>query len=317
MRIFRYITSDTVTTAIWMIGLFGGTLTFLRCLKTYPFYWYNDPLLWELPLVFYVLGLLIAVFFWKKLFYGESPFPGAKFLGIISWPLSLTAVCTSLFIFCNGYLDSSVINVSHYSVLQKHKYNNNYRLDMQLTQKPSVINAIEVDERTYLATHPGSRIAVNVKNGYFNIPWVANYKLEDHPSIPLNTEAWQSNNSTSGERQIKSIGSDQFKVHNVLEWFMIATIILFLAGVGGVDVWLIWRAARYIRVKYPDAWAALGIKSPYSFKFVQFSRYKNYLALKDPVLTNIFESKKRFDNITGILFIIILSLLLYLNKYYT
>lgn len=317
MRIFRSFTFGSVATTVWMIAFFGGLLGYLQGLKSYPPYWHNDPLVWELPLVCYVPGLLIAIFFRRKLFSDEPLSLGTKVLGVLILPFALTTVCTSMFIFFNGYLDSSAPNTIRYDVLQKHRYQNDHWLDMQSAQMPPVLNSMTIDEKIYLAVHRGSRVAVDVKDGYFNVPWIVSYRLENSSTSVLNAEVQKSGDVATTGGQKTPTGLEQFRVHNTLELLMVVTMAVFFIGVGSVDIWLQRRAAHYMQAKHPDAWAALGIKSLYTLKFTLFIRNKDYLALNDPNINRMFEFKTLFDNVTGFLFVAILFLLLFLNNHGT
>jgi hypothetical protein len=95
-----------------------------------------------------------------------------------------------------------------------------------------------------------------------------------------------------------------------LEWLSLATIVMYFVGVGGTDIWLIRRITQYIRDKHPEASTRLGA----SMRLIFFMRSTRSLGLHDPELDRMFDFKKRFDNVTGVLFIVILGALLLLHR---
>jgi hypothetical protein len=97
-----------------------------------------------------------------------------------------------------------------------------------------------------------------------------------------------------------------FIPHTGFERGIAATIVIFFVGVGGRDIWLTCRITKYIRDKHPDS--KLGV---INVRLAGFRRNtKNSLGLHDPELDRMFDSKKRFDNVTGVSFIVILGALL-------
>jgi hypothetical protein len=81
-------------------------------------------------------------------------------------------------------------------------------------------------------------------------------------------------------------------------------LLVYLVGVGGMDVKLIRRAAARLRANHPEAWERLGRKT-FSWQFLGFVQSRRYLQLQDPELTELFDFKRRFDSVTGILFIVL------------
>lgn len=304
---------DAAATAVWLVALFGGLLVFLQCLKIYRPYLNDDPLIWELPLACYLPGLVVTILFRKKLFLKEPLSAGLRVLGIMILPLAPAAAGVSLFFFLNGYLDTSTPHTVPYAVLYKHRYKNEFSLDVRSIQKPPFKNSIAVDEKTYDAARVGSRVAVAVKSGYFNTPWVVAYQLDDSSATDLNENAKNPGKVYTAGTRAPATAWETFRPKNTLEWLMAVTLGVFLIGVGGVDVWLLHRIARYMQAKHPVAWAALHTRSPYTLTFTSFIRSKDYLSLNDSNLTRMFEFKTRFDNRTGILFIAVMALLLYFN----
>ena len=100
-----------------------------------------------------------------------------------------------------------------------------------------------------------------------------------------------------------------FTIHNALEGLMVATMAAYFLCAGGVDTVLVRRAARYIQKQHPDAWRKLSVSSPYNLTFMMYVRNRNYLALRDPVLTAISDFKRRFDTYTGVAFIATIAVL--------
>ena len=97
---------------------------------------------------------------------------------------------------------------------------------------------------------------------------------------------------------------------NGLEWLSLATIVIFFVGVGGTDIWLIRRIMQYIRDKHPEVATRLGS----SMRLIFLMRSTRSLGLHDPELDRMFDFKKRFDNVTGVSFIVILGVLLLLHR---
>ena len=106
-----------------------------------------------------------------------------------------------------------------------------------------------------------------------------------------------------------------FAIHNTLERLMVITMAAYFFGVGGLDVLLGRRTARYIQEKHPDAWKALSIRSPYTLTYIMYVRNKGYLSLNDPELTRMFDSKRRFDTFTGVLFVALVGLLVFISRH--
>ena len=97
-----------------------------------------------------------------------------------------------------------------------------------------------------------------------------------------------------------------------LDWMALATIVIFFVGVGGADIWRIRRITKYIRDKHPDSAKKFGVVNVRLACFVRHTR--NSLGLHDPELDQMFDSKKRFDNVTGVLFIVICCAILLLHR---
>jgi hypothetical protein len=287
-------------TAAWLIMFLGGLVAFVRCLETYPPYWNDDPLIWKLPLTCYVAGFLLTIAFRKKLLARQTMFPGYKALTILILPFAPAAAGVSLFLFLNGYLDASTPRTVPYTILHKHRYQSDFSLDLQSLQEPPFPNSIPVDADTYHAARPGGRVAVMVKNGYFNTPWIVAYQLEDQTVARLETNA-------------KHSGWGSLRPKNTLEWFMLAIVAVYFIVVGGFDVWLLHGIARYMQQEHPAAWAALRVRSPYTLRFALYVFRRGYLRLNDHNLTKMFTFKSRFDNGTAAAFGTVLVLLLYLN----
>jgi hypothetical protein len=106
----------------------------------------------------------------------------------------------------------------------------------------------------------------------------------------------------------------KFAIHTPVEGLMVATLVIYITGVGAVDFLLLRRLAQYIQARHPAAWKALSIKSPYSLRFRSYVRGKEYLQLNDSRLNEMFQFKSRFDTYTGIVFIGSLGLLILLAK---
>ena len=97
-----------------------------------------------------------------------------------------------------------------------------------------------------------------------------------------------------------------------LDRIALATIVVFLIGIGGADIWQIRRITKYIRDKHPDTWKKLGVVNIRLAGFVRNTR--NSLGLHDPVLDQMFDFKRRFDKVTGVLFILILGAIILLHR---
>ena len=95
-----------------------------------------------------------------------------------------------------------------------------------------------------------------------------------------------------------------------LEWLALAAIVIYFVGVGGTDIWLIHRITKYIGDKHPDASTRLGS----TIRLIFFMRNTRSLGLHDPELDRMFDFKRRFDKVTGVLFVVILGAIILLHR---
>ncbi len=69
-----------------------------------------------------------------------------------------------------------------------------------------------------------------------------------------------------------------------LEALAVVVMAVYFLGVGGTDMWLVRRIARYIQDIHPKAWNALGVASPYSLRFASYVYYKEYRGMSRSLL---------------------------------
>ena len=89
------------------------------------------------------------------------------------------------------------------------------------------------------------------------------------------------------------------------DWMCVALLGTYFVGVGATDVILLQRMGRLLQERHPDAWAALGVTSVQMLAFNGYFRRNEHLALHDPELNALVSFKKRFDNVTGIGFVVV------------
>jgi hypothetical protein len=92
-----------------------------------------------------------------------------------------------------------------------------------------------------------------------------------------------------------------------------ATLLLLMVGylipMVAIDVWFMRRAARRVQDAHPEVWAAIGAKSLHSPRFSLSLGRGGMPALADPELNALFRAKRRFDWISGGLFLLVFGFL--------
>lgn len=175
------------------VGVFiFGTLLFLILLDLYPPHIQDDPLVWQIPLFSYGFGLFVMAVFGKKFLNYCANLPMPKkgrevsrrysfppFLYYVILPVYFVPLGFDAFLFGNAYFDMTLPQPVHYSVIQKRIVERKFQLDVRLREDPDFTNAVNVDRETYNLSREGSKIEVMVKGGYFHMPWVVDYKLQD------------------------------------------------------------------------------------------------------------------------------------------
>jgi hypothetical protein len=156
--------------------IFGSPLAFLHVLNLYPpLSGEGTPIFWQLPLGFYFLGLVLTIVFLRRWATEELPTLVSRTLGIVLLPVPLAVLGPAIVLFANGHLDTSKIKNIQYTVIRGH-CNGECSLDVTPEQSSALFYQIIVDNNTYRLTHIGDNFQVGVRTGYFNIPWIVNYK---------------------------------------------------------------------------------------------------------------------------------------------
>jgi hypothetical protein len=91
----------------------------------------------------------------------------------------------------------------------------------------------------------------------------------------------------------------------ITDWMCAALIGTYFVGVGATDVILLQRMGRLLQDRHPDAWSELGVTSVHLLAFSGYFRRNEHLGLHDPELNAIVSFKKRFDNVSGICFVVV------------
>jgi hypothetical protein len=89
------------------------------------------------------------------------------------------------------------------------------------------------------------------------------------------------------------------------DWFGVCVLATYFLGVGTTDVLLLRKMGRRMQQQHPEAWKKLGVRSVHTLAFSGYFRQKEHLKLNDPELNSLVTLKKRFDNVTGIVFVVV------------
>lgn len=160
------------------IIIFGPPGLMLWSMGAYPFFDQNDPVFIPALAAGFLCGSIFTALKRRTVFRWADKFPGYSWAGVVALGVVTAAGFLGAVVSLNGLLDRHHPTTREYVVIGRHRDGSDHTLRVSPPDSQSSGRLeIDVSEAEYEQSDVGSRVAIDVKPGFFGRPWVAGHRL--------------------------------------------------------------------------------------------------------------------------------------------